>query len=53
VAPTPLSSSSSLPSATAMGALPPARDKSDLEQWRTRSVRWARASPEWGPKTLA
>jgi hypothetical protein len=53
VAPIPLSSSSSLPSATAMGALPPARDKSDLEQWRTRSVRWARASPEWGPKTLA
>jgi hypothetical protein len=32
--------------------LPPARGKSDLEQWRSWSTRWARASPGWGPRTL-
>jgi hypothetical protein len=46
-------SSCSLPNATETDVLPPAKDKSDLEPWRTPSVRWARASPDWGPKTLA
>jgi hypothetical protein len=46
-------SSNSSPNATATGALPPAKGKCDLEQWRMRSARWARASPGWGPRTLA
>ena len=31
---------------------PPAVDRSDLEQWRTPYVRWARRSPHWGPRIL-
>jgi hypothetical protein len=31
--------------------LHPAKGRSALAQWRTPSVPWARASPEWGPRT--
>jgi hypothetical protein len=46
-------SSKSLLPDTVMAALPPAATPSDLEQWRTRSVPWARRSPAWGPRTFA
>jgi hypothetical protein len=51
LAPTQSPSSKSLPNVTAMAASPPKAIPSDLEQWRTPSVRWARRSPTWGPRT--
>jgi hypothetical protein len=48
----PFSSSKSLPNATVMAASPPARGQSNLALWRTPSVQWPRASPDWGPLTL-
>ena len=53
VALTPSFSCRSSPSVTATGVSPPAANKSDLALWRTPSARWARASPGWGPRTLA
>jgi hypothetical protein len=47
------SSSKSSPNDIVTDALPPATNRYDLALWRTPSARWARASPEWGPATLA
>ena len=45
--------SRSSPSATVTVAQLPAANQFALAQWRTPSVRWARASPDWGPQTPA
>ena len=55
---TPSSATSAMPSPssrssdnnTEMDASPPAKTLSELAQWRTRSVQWARRWPHWGPK---
>jgi hypothetical protein len=50
---TPSPSYKSSRSATAMDATPQKVNPLDLERWRTPSVRWARRSPNWGPRTSA
>jgi hypothetical protein len=52
-APTPSPSSKSSPNATATDETPPKESPLNLERWRTPSVRWARRSPNWGPRTSA
>jgi hypothetical protein len=51
LAPTQSPSSRYSPNVTVMAVSPPKAIPSDLEQWRTPSVWWARRSPTWGPRT--
>ena len=39
--------------AIGMAVPPPAENPSDLAQWKTPCVQWARRWPAWGPKTFA